>query len=94
MKIGEPLIKSFDTVALVGDITACNLYWGQVDTIVKEHEPDVFEVEFCDTDGKPYALDTLNAAQLTVLRFQALKFGSLLNRDNSENGEGQALALR
>ena len=38
---------------------------------VEEYEPDVFEVEFSDTKGRAYALETLNSSQLLVLHHQS-----------------------
>jgi len=46
------------------------LYRGQVGTIVEEYEPQVFEVEFSDMRGRTYALETLKADSLMVLRYQ------------------------
>jgi Domain of unknown function (DUF4926) len=37
---------------------------------VEEYEPDVFEVEFSDTNGRAYAIETLSSAQLLVLHHQ------------------------
>ena len=65
-------MKLLDTVALVEDIPALNLYRGQVGTIVEEYEPGVFEVEFIDFTGRAYALETLEASQLMLLRYQFL----------------------
>ncbi len=59
-----------DVVALTEDIPELKLYSGQVGTIVEEYEPQVFEVEFSDMRGRTYALETLNANQLLVLRYQ------------------------
>ena len=66
-------MKLLDTVALVEDMPALNLYRGQVGTIVETYEPDVFEVEFSDFEGRTYALETLRASQLMLLRYQLLK---------------------
>ena len=66
-------MKLHDTVALLEDIPALNLYRGQVGTIVKEYEPGVFEVEFSDFEGRTYALETLQASQLMLLRYQFLE---------------------
>ena len=66
-------MKLLDIVALVEDLPELKLYRGQVGTIVEEYEPDVFEVEFSDTKGQTYALETLNASQLMVLRHQPLE---------------------
>jgi Domain of unknown function (DUF4926) len=43
---------------------------GQVGTIVEEYEPDVFEIEFSDINGRAYAIETLNSDQLLVLHHQ------------------------
>ena len=66
-------MKLFDTVALVEDVPALKLYRGQVGTIVEEYEPNVFEVEFSDFKGRTYALETLEASQLMLLRYQVLQ---------------------
>ena len=66
-------MKLFDTVALVEDVPALKLYRGQVGTIVEEYEPKVFEVEFSDFKGRTYALETLEASQLMLLRYQVLQ---------------------
>ena len=65
-------MKLLDTVALVEDLPALNLYRGQVGTIVEEYEPGVFEVEFSDFKGRTYALETLEASQLMLLRYHFL----------------------
>ena len=59
--------KLYDVVALLLDLPELKLYRGQVGTVVEEYEPGVFEVEFSDTLGRTYALETLNADQLMVL---------------------------
>ncbi|MEZ4528732.1 MAG: DUF4926 domain-containing protein [Desulfobacterales bacterium] len=46
---------------------------GQVGTIVEEYEPQVFEVEFSDINGRTYALETLKANQLMVLSWLSLE---------------------
>ena len=66
-------MKLLDIVALVEDVPEFKLYRGQIGTIVEEYEPDVFEVEFSDTKGRTYALETLKASQLMVLRLQPLE---------------------
>ncbi len=63
-------MKLFDTVALVEDMSMLKLYCGQVGTIVEEYEPGVFEVEFSDLKGRTYALETLQASQLMLLRHE------------------------
>ena len=66
-------MKLLDIIALAEDLLELKLYRGQVGTIVEEYEPGVFEVEFSDTKGQTYALETLNASQLMVLRHQPLE---------------------
>ena len=66
-------MKLLDTVALLEDMPALKLYRGQVGTIVEEYESDVFEVEFSDFKGHTYALETLQASQLMLLRYQFLE---------------------
>ncbi len=66
-------MKLLDTVALIEDIPELKIYRGQVGTIVEEYEPDVFEVEFSDVKGRTYALETLQASQLMLLRHELLK---------------------
>lgn len=41
-----------------------------VGTVVEVLAPDVFDVEFSDNDGQPYAMLPLRADQLLVLKDQ------------------------
>ncbi len=63
-------MKLLDTVALIEDLPVLRLYRGQVGTIVEEYELNVFEVEFCNLKGQTYALETLEATQLLLLRHE------------------------
>ena len=65
-------MKLLDVVALIEDLPDLGLYRGQVGTIVEEYEPEVFEVEFSDTTGRAYAIETLNSNQLMLLHHQSL----------------------
>jgi hypothetical protein len=65
-------MKLLDVVALLEDLPAFGLFRGQVGTIVEEYEPEVFEVEFSDLNGRTYAIETLNAHQLLVLYHQPI----------------------
>ena len=65
-------MKLLDVVALVDDLPDLGLYRGQVGTIVEEYEPEVFEVEFSNIDGRAYAIETLSASQLMLLHHQSL----------------------
>lgn len=60
-------MKRLDVVALIQNCPELGLYCGNVGTIVEEYEPGIFEVEFSDTNGQAYAIETLNASQLMVL---------------------------
>lgn len=66
-------MKLLDVVALIEDIPELNLYRGNVGTIVEEYEPNIFEIEFSDTTGKAYAIETLNASQLMTLYHHPLE---------------------
>jgi hypothetical protein len=57
-------------VALLEDLAAEGLARGQVGVIVGEWAPGVYEVEFCDNDGKTYAVVALKAEQLMALRHE------------------------
>jgi hypothetical protein len=65
-------IKLLDVVALIKDLPELRLYQGQVRTVVEVYEPGVFEVEFSDTQGRAYALETLETEQLMVLHHQPI----------------------
>jgi len=64
-------INLLDVVALTEDIPNRGLLRGQVGTVVERLNPDTFEVEFVDNDGRTYATLTLPASQLLVLHYQA-----------------------
>jgi hypothetical protein len=63
-------VNLFDVVALTEDMPDRGLRRGQVGTVVEELAPDVYEVEFCDNDGRAYASLALGAKQLMVLWYQ------------------------
>ena len=62
-------IKLLDVVALMEDLPEQGLLHGQVGTVVEELAPHVFEVEFCDDEGRTYAMLEARAEQLLALRF-------------------------
>jgi hypothetical protein len=66
-------IRLLDVVALLTDLPDRALVQGQVGTVVEELDDGVFEVEFCDDQGKTYAQCALKAAQLMVLYYQPQK---------------------
>jgi hypothetical protein len=63
-------IKLFDVVTLTEDRPERKLRRGQVGTVVESLEPDVFEVEFTDNDGRAFASLALKANQLMVLYYE------------------------
>lgn len=65
-------MKLLDAIALIGDLPDLGLYRGQAGTIVEVYEPGVFEVEFSDTQGRTYALETLRHDQLMALYHQSI----------------------
>ena len=66
-------IQILDVVALTQDVPKRGLTRGQVGTVVESLAPDVFEVEFCDNEGRTYAELALRADQLMVLHYRPLQ---------------------
>jgi Domain of unknown function (DUF4926) len=66
--LSEP-IKLLDVVALTADLPERGLVRGQVGTVVEELAPGVYEVEFSEISGRPYATLALKAEQLLALRY-------------------------
>jgi hypothetical protein len=66
-------IQLLDVVALTEDLPDRGLFRGQVGTVVESLAPAVFEVEFCDNDGRAYASLALRANQIMVLRYRPLQ---------------------
>ena len=62
-------IQLLDEVALLQDVPTAKLVRGQVGTVVEELAAGVFEVEFCDNDGRTYAMAAISADCLIVLRY-------------------------
>ena len=60
-------IELLDPVVLLQDLPEEGLVRGQAGTVVLVHEPGVFEVEFCDNQGRTYAMLPLKAEQLLLL---------------------------
>ncbi len=68
-------MKPFDVVALLEDMPAKGLLRGQVGTVVEKLAPEMFEVEFCDNDGKTYASVSLSAKSVLVLHHEPAQVG-------------------
>ena len=66
-------IRLFDVVALTEDLPEQGLFRGQVGTAVEEFDPDVFEIDFSDNEGRTYASLALHARQLMVLHHHPVK---------------------
>ncbi len=60
-------MKVLDVIALTVDLPEKGLRRGQVETLVEELAPGIFEVEFADLDGRAYAMSAVPAEQLMVL---------------------------
>jgi hypothetical protein len=65
----ERRTQLFDVVALTEDLPQVRLVRGQVGTVVEQLAEGVFEVEFCDSDGKTYALTAIKEDCLIVLHY-------------------------
>ncbi len=65
-----------DVVALTEDLPAHGLCRGQVGTIVEELAPGVFEVEFSDSTGRPYAMAPVKVVQLLALHYEPTEVAS------------------
>jgi len=62
-----------EVVALLTDVSDHGLVRGQVGTVVECLGGDVYEVEFCDDQGRTYALLSLPAAALMRLHHQPVR---------------------
>jgi hypothetical protein len=63
-------IELLDAVTLLDDLPERNLKRGEVGTVVETLAPDVYEVEFCNEEGRTYAELALRADQMVVLHNQ------------------------
>lgn len=63
-------IKLLDVVALIKDLDSEGLRRGEVGTVVEQWKDGVFEVEFSDNSGKPYAFAALRPEHLMKLHFR------------------------
>jgi hypothetical protein len=66
-------IELFSVVALIEDIPSRQLSRGQVGTVVEMLSPNIYEVEFCDNEGRTYAMTPLKADQLMILHHQPVQ---------------------
>ena len=63
-------IEILSVVALLEDLPGEGLIRGQVGAVVESWAPGVYEVEFCDDNGKTYAMVALKAEQLMRLHHE------------------------
>lgn len=63
-------MKLLEVVALTEDVPEKGLCRGQVGTIVEMLAPGVYEVEFCDLEGRTYASGALQERRLMILHHQ------------------------
>jgi hypothetical protein len=63
-------IEVLSAVALLEDLPEEGLVRGQVGAVVENWVPGVYEVEFCDDNGRTYAMIALKAEQLMRLHHQ------------------------
>jgi hypothetical protein len=66
--VPDPELKLLDVVAVIEDAPEYDLVRGQIGTIVEVFEPGEYLIEFSDTNGEMYALVSLRADQLMLLR--------------------------
>ena len=65
-------IEMLAVVALLQDLPEHGLVRGQVGTVVEDLAPHVYEVEFCDDDGRTYAMASLKADQIMRLHHEPI----------------------
>jgi hypothetical protein len=63
-------METLSVVAVLEDLPEEGLVRGQVGTVVESWAPGVYEVEFCDDNGKAYAMVALKAEQLMRLHHE------------------------
>ena len=68
-------IKPFAVVALLEDHEERGLRRGQVGTVVEPLAPGVFEVEFCDNEGRTYASLALRSDLFMILHHDLVEVG-------------------
>ena len=65
-------IQLLEVVALLEDLSDRGLIAGQVGTVVEILDDGVFEVEFCDNEGRTYDQTALCSDQLMVLHYSPI----------------------
>lgn len=67
-----PEIEMLSVVALLQDLPEHRLVRGQVGTVVEDLAPGVYEVEFCDDEGRTYAMASLKTGQIMRLHHEPI----------------------
>jgi hypothetical protein len=65
-------LEPLSVVALLQDLPEKGLVCGQIGTVVELYSPTIGEVEFCDNEGRIYALETLSSDLLIRLHDRPL----------------------
>lgn len=71
-RLAMPEIEMLSAVALLQDLPEHGLVRGQVGTVVEDLAQGVYEVEFCDDDGRTYAMAPLRADQVMRLHHEPI----------------------
>ena len=69
-KVAMADIELLSVVALLEDLPAEGLVRGQVGTVVESWAPGVYEVEFCDDNGRTCAMVALKTERLMRLHHE------------------------
>jgi hypothetical protein len=69
LKTTKKLPKLLDVVALLDRVPEKSLASGQVGTVVQVLDAANLLVEFSDDEGRPYAITSVQQAQLLVLHY-------------------------
>ena len=69
-------MELFDEVALLDDMPELGLVRGQVGTVVVVLSPSDVEVEFCDDQGRTYAMAALRSEEIIRLRHYPIETGN------------------
>ena len=68
-----PDLELLSTVALLEDLPRPGLVRGQIGTVIELLSPSIAIVEFCDNEGRTYALETLDSDVLLRLHDHPLE---------------------
>lgn len=63
-------IKELDVVALLTNVPEAHLSKGAIGTVIHVYNKNIYEIEFADLKGETYALATLPAENLLLLKHE------------------------